>query len=210
MASTIIHMAVANEINKELKRNNDLILLGGIAPDLGKIANGSKKESHFQDANDDIPNIDKFLNKYKDNMNDDFVLGYFIHLYTDYLWFKYFIPNLFDEEKELITKLDGTKVKCNENMFTLYVYNDYTNLNSKLLDEYNMDLSIFYNDLPEINNIITEIPMNKLNLLIDETSYIIEYSKEKKEYLFDIDDIKTFVKTSTDLILAYLKEKDCC
>lgn len=209
MASTIIHMAVAQELNKKLKRNNDLILLGGIAPDLGKIANGSKLESHFQDTNDDIPNINRFLDKYKSNMNDDFVMGYFIHLYTDYLWFKYFIPDLFDSDKELITKLDGTKVKCNENIFTLYVYNDYTNLNIRLLDEYNMDLSIFYNDLPEINNIIEEIPMNKLNLLINETSYIIENSKEKKEYVFDIENIKTFITTTVDLTYAYLKEKDC-
>ncbi len=208
MASTIIHMAVANELNKKLGRDNNLILLGGIAPDLGKIADGSKIKAHFQDTNDDIPNIKRFLNKYSSKMNDDFVMGYFIHLYTDYLWFKYFIPELFNSDKELITKLDGTKVKCNENIFTLYVYNDYTNLNTRVLDEYNMDLSIFYNELPKLNNIIEEIPMNKLNLLINETSYIIENSKEKKEYVFDIDDIKTFISTSTDLIYAYLKEKE--
>ena len=141
-------------------------------------------------------------------MTDDFVMGYFIHLYTDYLWFKYFVPELFNSDKELITKLDGTKVKCNENIFTLYVYNDYTNLNIKLLDEYNMDLSILYNELPKIDNIIEEIPIDKLNLLINETGYIIENAKEKKEYIFDIEDIKTFISTSTDLIFAYLKEKE--
>lgn len=206
MASTIIHMAVANEINKVLKRDNNLILLGGIAPDLGKIANGSKIEAHFQDTNNDIPNIDRFLDKYKSNMNDDFVMGYFIHLYTDYLWFKYFIPNLFDSDKELITKLDGTKVKCNENIFTLYVYNDYTNLNIRLLDEYNMDLKIFYNELPEINNIIEEIPMNELNLLINEASFIIENAKRDKDYLFDIEDIKTFISTATELTVSKLRE----
>ena len=209
MASTIIHMAVANELNKKLGRDNNLILLGGIAPDLGKIADGSKLKAHFQDADDDIPNIKRFLNKYSSKMNDDFVMGYFIHLYTDYLWFKYFIPELFNSDKEIITKIDGTKVKCNEKIFTLYVYNDYTNLNTRVLDEYNMDLSILYNELPKINNIIEEIPLNKLNLLINETSYIIENSKEKKEYVFDIEDIKTFITTTVDLTYAYLKEKDC-
>ncbi len=209
MASTIIHMAVANELNKKLGRDNNLILLGGIAPDLGKIADGSKLKAHFQDTNDDIPNIKRFLNKYSSKMNDDFVMGYFIHLYTDYLWFKYFIPELFNSDKELITKIDGTKIKCNEKIFTLYVYNDYTNLNTRVLDEYNMDLSILYNELPKINNIIEEIPMNKLNLLINETSYIIENSKEKKEYVFNIEDIKTFITTTVDLTYAYLKEKDC-
>ena len=118
MASTIIHMAVVHEINKVLKRDNNLILLGGIAPDLGKIANGSKIETHFLDTNDNIPNIDRFLNKYKNKMNDDFVMGYFIHLYTDYLWFKYFVPSLYEEGKEIITKLDGTKIKGNDNLIS--------------------------------------------------------------------------------------------
>ena len=206
MASTIIHMAVVHEINKVLKRDNNLILLGGIAPDLGKIANGSKIEAHFQDTDDNIPNIDRFLNKYKSNINDDFVMGYFIHLYTDYLWFKYFVPGLFEEGKEIITKLDGTKIKGNDNICTLFIYNDYTNLNSKLLDEYNMDLKIFYNELPEIDNIIEEIPMDKLNLLINETSFILENARREKEYLFDIEDIKKFISTSSELILAYINE----
>ena len=208
MASTIIHMAVVHEINKVLKRDNNLILLGGIAPDLGKIVNGSKIETHFLDTNDNIPNIDRFLNKYKNKMNDDFVMGYFIHLYTDYLWFKYFVPSLYEEGKEIITKLDGTKIKGNDNIFTLYIYNDYTNLNSKLLDEYNMDLKIFYNELPEIDNIIEEIPMDKLNLLINETSFIIENARREKEYLFDIEDIKKFISTSSELILAYINENN--
>ena len=208
MASTIIHMAVVHEINKVLKRDNNLILLGGIAPDLGKIANGSKIETHFLDTNDNIPNIDRFLNKYKNKMNDDFVMGYFIHLYTDYLWFKYFVPSLYEEGKEIITKLDGTKIKGNDNIFTLYIYNDYTNLNSKLLDEYNMDLKIFYNELPEIDNIIEEIPMDKLNLLINETSFILENARREKEYLFDIEDIKKFISTSSELILAYINENN--
>jgi hypothetical protein len=208
MASTIIHMAVVHEINKVLKRDNNLILLGGIAPDLGKIANGSKIEAHFQDTNDNIPNIDRFLNKYKNKMNDDFVMGYFIHLYTDYLWFKYFVPGLYEEGKEIITKLDGTKIKGNDNICTLYIYNDYTNLNSKLLDEYNMDLKIFYNELPEIDNIIEEIPMDKLNLLINETSFILENARREKEYLFDIEDIKKFISTSSELILAYINENN--
>ena len=36
MASTVIHMAVTNEINKILKRNNTEILIGSIAPDISK------------------------------------------------------------------------------------------------------------------------------------------------------------------------------
>ena len=107
MASSIIHIAVANEINKELKRDKSRILIGTIAPDISKHIGEGKKDSHFlDDGTKDIPNMQKFLSKYAKYLDDDFVLGYYIHLYTDYLWFKYFIPDIYDESKDLITKID--------------------------------------------------------------------------------------------------------
>ena len=47
-----------------------------------------------------------------------------------------------------------TVVECKGHMIELYIYNDYTNLNIKLIDEYNLDLKIFYNKLPQLDNII--------------------------------------------------------
>ena len=92
MASSMIHMAVAKELNDKLKRDSKSILIGSIAPDIAKLIGENKVRSHFEDRDDDIPNLNKFLSKYKVKLDDDFVLGYYIHLYTDYLWFKYFIP----------------------------------------------------------------------------------------------------------------------
>jgi hypothetical protein len=81
MASSVIHMCVANEVNKYLKKDNSKILIGSIAPDISKQIGMTKEKSHFLDSiNDSVPNIDKFLNKYKNYLNNDFVMGYFIHL----------------------------------------------------------------------------------------------------------------------------------
>ena len=203
MASTVIHMAVASEINKVIKHDNDLLLLGSIAPDISKHIGETKIKSHFLDSeNTDIPNIYKFLVKYKSDLSDDFVLGYFIHLYTDLLWFKYFLSEICHES--LITKLDGTSVKCVGNMLSIYIYNDYSNLNSKLLDEYDMDLHIFYREPPTIKNIIDEIPIDKLGLIIEKSSLIIKNSRRRKSFTFDIDEVKVFIKTSVELILSEL------
>ena len=110
MASSVIHMAVASEINKVIRRDNDRLLIGSIAPDISKQVGESKVKSHFLDEQgNDIPNMDRFLEKYKSKLDDDFVLGYYIHLYTDYLWFKYFLPEVY--KKDCVTKLDGTVVK---------------------------------------------------------------------------------------------------
>lgn len=207
MASSIIHMAVASEVNKLIKRDNNKILIGSIAPDISKLIGENKIKSHFLDSFDDnIPNIDKFLNKYKNKLNDDFVMGYFIHLYTDYLWFNYFVPEFYSEP--MITKIDGTIVKCNDNMLSLYIYNDYTNLNMQLLDEYDLDLKIFYNTIPEIDNIIEEIPVEKLNLIINKSGEIIANTKEKKSFVFDIKNIKNFIELSVELIIAKINEID--
>ncbi len=205
MASSVIHICVANEINKIIKRNKEKILIGSIAPDIAKLIGQTKQKSHFLDSStEDIPNIKKFLEKYKNNLNDDFVLGYYIHLYTDYLWFKYFITEII--QKDTITKLDGTKVRCNKQLLGKYIYNDYTNLNQKLIDKYNLDLKIFYNDVPPLKNIITEIPMDKIKLIIDKAGIIIENAKETKALSFDIENINKFIKISTELIVANLKE----
>lgn len=206
MASSVIHMAVASEINKSIGRDNDKLLIGSIAPDISKHVGESKVKSHFLDVNDgtDIPNIDRFLDKYKDKLDDDFVLGYFIHLYTDYLWFKYFMPEVY--KNNYITKLDGTVVKCNGRMWSLYVYNDYTNLNVQLLDIYNMDLNIFYNEPPVLENIIEEIPMDRIQLILDQASIIIENTKEKKDLIFNVENVKKFIKMCVDLTLAKLDE----
>lgn len=206
MASSMIHIAVANEINKKLNRDKSKLLIGTIAPDISKLIGETKVKSHFQDRNDNIPNLDKFLDKYKENLNDDFVLGYYIHLLTDYLWFKYFMTEIKFEDTNIITKLDGTNVKCNGNMFTLYIYNDYTNLNIKLIDEYNLDLKIFYNEIPKLESIIQEIPMEKIGLIVDKAGEIVENTKEHKDFVFNLDNINKFIETSVDIILGNLKE----
>ena len=95
MASAIIHIAVAKEINKDLHMNEKELFLGTIAPDISKQIGESKVKSHFlPNENTDLPNLEKFLNKYKDYLNIPFIMGYYIHLFTDYLWFKYFIREI--------------------------------------------------------------------------------------------------------------------
>ena len=204
MASSMIHICVANEVNKYLKRKSKDILIGSIAPDIAKQINETKTKSHFLDKNDDIPNIENFLDKYKSKLNDDFVMGYFIHLYTDYLWFKYFIPNFI--KGNYIYTIDGNKVKLNDDQKLKYIYNDYTNLNIKLIDEYNLDLSIFYEEIPKLENIIKEIPMDKINIIIDKAGLIIKNTKEKKSYVFDLDIINKFIEFCVSDILIQLEK----
>ena len=189
MASSVIHICIANEINKTINRDSKKLLIGTIAPDISKLLGETKFYSHF-------------LDKYGNYLNDDFVLGYYIHLYTDYLWFKYFIPNII--KGNYIKELDGALVEYTEKTFKYYVYNDYSNLNNQLIDRYNFPMKIFYEEIPYIPNIISEIPIDRLNLIVDKTGVLIEESRKGKKYLFKIDDIITFIESSKKTILKEL------
>ncbi|MCH5166842.1 MAG: hypothetical protein J1F35_03020 [Erysipelotrichales bacterium] len=211
MASSIIHIAVANEINKELNKDKSKILIGTIAPDISKHIGEPKVGSHFLiDPESGIPNIQKFLDKYKNNLTDDFVMGYFIHLYTDYLWFKYFIPEFIDTEKITVTKKDGTTIKCSLHLLDLFVYNDYSNINNSLIDEYDLDLKIFYEEVPKLDNIIEEIPMDRIDIIVNKTGIIIENSKETKELTFGMDEIKQFISMCVKIISEEINRLNIC
>lgn len=205
MASSLIHVAIASEVNKKLKRNESALFIGSLAPSLYKQVGGKKQRTHFIDEQfGEIPNIKLFLDKYKKYLKDDFVLGYYLHLYTDYLWNKYFLPEIYTHN--IITTLNDKVVRCNKDEMKRYIYSDYTNLNTKILNMYNINLNVFYNELPKFKEIIEEIPMDKIDLIAAETSVIIENSKKKKQYLFDEKNIKQFIDTAVLLILSKLEE----
>ena len=203
MASSIIHMAVASELNKKLKKDNKSILIGSIAPDISKQIDKSKLKSHFQNNDNDIPDLNKFLASYKSDLEDDFVLGYYIHLYTDYIWFKYFITDYI--KNTCVYDINNNKLHLSDEERIDYIYNDYTNLNIKVIDRYNLELNIFYEEHPNFKNIIKEIPMDKINIIIEKTGLIIENSKETKSILFDLTSITRFIDFCVKVIIDDLK-----
>ena len=205
MASSLIHICVAKEINKYLKRDEKQLLIGSIAPDIAKLISQSKDTTHFIENEKNIPNLNIFLNKYKKQLNDDFVMGYYIHLYTDYVWFKFFIPNFLEDNN--ILKLNNKIEKYNEEKFNQYIYNDYHILNKKLIDDYELNLKIFYEEPPKIKNIIKEMPIEKIQIIIDKAGILLTESINKKEKIFNEELIHKFVEFCTQGFLSNIDEK---
>lgn len=205
MASSVIHLAVAKELEKYLNVKNSYdYYLGAIAPDLSKQIGRTKKLSHFLfDTKEDVPNMDKFTEKYKYFYKNDFELGYYTHLYTDRIWFNEFINSL--TYRSSVKLLDGTIIKATEQEITSMIYQDYTNINIQLIDAYNLDLSLFYEEFSKPHSCLDEIPLNKLNILIDKMGIIIENSKQEKNYIFDLTGINEFIEKSVQVILTELK-----
>jgi hypothetical protein len=198
MASAVIHLCVAKEVNKYLKMDEKDLLIGSIAPDLSKIVGETKEISHFLDHTneDDIPNIDRFLNKYRKDLNKPFEMGYFIHLLTDKYWFRDYIYQYIERYTR-----DSNKKKLTYSAIKNIIYDDYTNINIDLIDKYELSLDIFSNEIvyPESN--ITEIPMDSIDLLIEKMGQIIAASTEEKTFLFDTKDIEIFIANTVKYII---------
>ena len=205
MASAIIHLCIAKEINKYLKMDENYLLLGSIAPDISKQIGETKEISHFLDHSneDDIPNIDRFLSKYKSELNNPFEMGYFIHLLTDKYWFR-------DYVYKFIERYTQDKLKKNVTYTALkdLIYNDYTNLNISLIDNHSLNLDLFYNEIELPKSKIIEIPVDKLDILIEKMGIIIEDSKEEKTFIFDSTDIEDFIKSTVKYIIRDIQMLD--
>lgn len=203
MASILIHLAVGKKVNEKLCKKEEPFLTGCIAPDLAKMIGISRDVSHFK-TNTDY-DLNKFLNKYRKYISNDYVLGYYIHLLTDYLWYRYFTSEFYDDTS--IVKLDNTKHKIvSENMAKLYLYNDYSKISMDLINYYDLDLEFFYKNEYYSNNIIDEIPYDKINILMEETVRILQRKEFANSLTFDFNNVKQFIDVSVDLIISNLKE----
>ncbi len=205
MASILIHLAIAKKVKEaiEVKKEKDYYL-GAIAPNISKQIGESKEKSHFIiNTINDIPNIAIFVKRYPTFKYNSFNLGYFTHLMTDKIWNGEFTPNLIEDNT--IKLLDGTKLTTTTEEITRMLYSDYTNLNQKIIDEYELDLSIFYEEFTPPITQLQEVPVDKLDILINKVGIIIQNSKVEKSYTLDFEAIKEFIENTTKIIIEELK-----
>ena len=198
MASAIIHLCIAKEVNKYLKMNDYDLMVGSIAPDISKEIGETKEISHFLDhsSEDDIPNINRFLDKYRNDLHNPFTMGYFIHLLTDKYWFRDYIYQYIERYTR-----ENVKKKVTYTAIRDLIYNDYTNINTDLIDKYELPLDIFYEEYHEPKTTIKEIPIDKLDVLIDKMGLIIEETKKEKNFIFNMNDIEVFITNSVKYII---------
>lgn len=187
MASRIMHYAVADLLTNyiEIKDYNRFVF-GALAPDMSWHDDGSYDIAHLGriDESKGIKGIDwiKFYNKYKDKIyNDDFFLGYYVHLIVDAYWLKH-IQNKFvrrySKEEKAVLYIKG--------------YRDMYNYNRILINKYNL-----MNNLEVVKNIeIDEINESNISQYINELKKDFE-SKESENIRFQVypyEDIMLFIK----------------
>ncbi|MEE3343664.1 MAG: hypothetical protein VZS44_06205 [Bacilli bacterium] len=208
--------------------------LGNLVVDTMGISNYDRDEklrrkliTHFRNKEDDdkciqIPNVDKFRDKYKDLLGRDYsVMGYLFHLYTDKIFFEYLykdvIKTLDKDMKQTNIKKDGIFVKVlkNNKIFKLNdfysgssiggLYRDYSNMNKYLINKYKIIFD--YDQLKDFsdkyfnNPGIEEIDYNNIYEVIDKMNDIFKEalnSEADELEVFNINDIENFIYRTVD------------
>lgn len=192
MASRIMHYAIAHRLTKmfEIKDYNRFVF-GSLAPDISSHDDGSYDIAHFwrKIESEGIKGIDwiKFYNKYRNEiLDDDFLLGYYIHLIVDAYWFKNIQDKFIRKYPKDVKSILYTKG-----------YGDMYKYNSILIEKY----SLIYN-IKSISGIkIDEINESNIDqyLINFKEDFQCEKDFNMKFEVYPYDDIMLFIENVYEL-----------
>lgn len=171
------HIEVAKRLNKKLKFKNEKLeefMIGNLLADInnGFVVKGistiyNHKHTHYED-NGGITYIN-FYNQYKDRLNEPIVLGYYVHLYTDYLWNNDFYTRLGKNIKFCeYTSEELKKIKHDD--FKLY--------NNKYIDN--------IINIENVNNIVNKSrSISNISINYSDVIKVIEFLKVQNTFNSD-------------------------
>lgn len=136
MPGYVIHLSVAEEYlrkHNDVKEDYNEFIEGVIFPDSVK----DKSETHYGPSSSQV-NLVNFLNENK--LDNSFKRGYFLHLFTDYLFYNKYLDT-----------------------FSKDIYNDYDLLNKRLMEKYKVTLpekvknQVFFKENEELKLLSKEL-----------------------------------------------------
>lgn len=245
MPSFLIHSIIGNKLSEKLnfdKKDSNDFIVGNLLPDIQRFHKEDQENdieyryrvqrgkilTHFRSNIDDAlqyPDLGLFLNKYGDLIKKDkIVFGYFFHLYTDYYYFKYFLPKyvcFYDKDNKETSKIKNNyyaKIKksnsiLNTSDFWNYkdlrsIYKEYFRISKYLLENYDIEIDELKNYIRQnkITNRVLEVNdydlIESLNGLCDLIKDVKEAKKEEL-LIFDFKEILVFLE---DVIATFLKD----
>lgn len=197
------HIEIAKMIGKKLNiENGDIneFIIGNILPDINNgyvIKNISNifphKKTHYEEKGG-ITYIN-FYNQYKNLIKKPIIFGYYVHLYTDYIWNN----NFYTKVKEDIDYCKYTSNELREikhNDFKVY-NNKYikNTISIKNIDKILNDISVIDNITVNKNDLINALEYLNTSKVFSSTYKF--YSEKEMDHLleFTVDNIcKNFIQ----------------
>lgn len=228
MPGFIMHLSEATLILKGLNKENDqawkrAFMIGSLMPDtrLGK----AKHTSHFwSDEHADYiaraPQVEQFLAKYSDRLDDPMMLGYYAHLCLDERYVNHFWPTIFnfydadgceEPRADFIHHVKmcetGEEIPFEKFFTEEYYYGDYNRCNQWFIDRYHLEIP------EETDNVVIdmdEVDGEDLKKVIGPMHEICAHCSrgdEKNTKVFHIDVLNGFIEDSAEAFLEIVKEK---
>lgn len=195
MASYPIHMAFAKLINEKLNMDENSIMLGSVAPDICYMGE-NKMKSHFGSKNEKA-NWKKFLYKYKEELDNPFVMGCYSHLYLDYFFYSTFIEKYYHRVKKengesvYISKKTGKEVKHSEIYSPKGIYRDYKITSYDTIKKYKLK---YVYDTSNVRNVIDEIDTNKIKDINKGINKFPVIQNKEKTRCFEEKELDKFIR----------------
>lgn len=151
MPNTVVHEEVGYYLSKKLDVSSYEFYLGLMAPDAVNVEHFANKQerwtSHVRDKNLNIwkENLKKFYKEEKNKINNDFLLGYTIHILTDIVYDEYFEEKIHKEILKNNQEKDYWYIKWSD--MDKYSFKEQSTINTILLKN---------NNYIEIKNITKE------------------------------------------------------
>ena len=188
------HLPSSDPLSRDAGRQNDFFA-GNLLPDSVR----DKSRSHFRDPayRDRMiewPHPDRFLEKYRDLMDNAGCRGYWFHLYIDRRFFRDYIP-LRDRTAYVLVKKSGELIPLPRYLSEEYYYGDYTRLNTWLAERYRLPDELETPDDPGIE----EVDYRGLSRVLEELRGYRKVPAEAAEYLkvFDREDLLRFLEAAS-------------
>lgn len=151
MPNTVVHEEVGYYLSKKLDVSSYEFYLGLMAPDAVNVEHFANKQerwtSHVRDTDLNIwkENLKKFYKEEKNKINNDFLLGYTIHILTDIVYDEYFEEKIHKEILKNNQEKDYWYIKWAD--MDKYSFKEQSTINTILLKN---------NNYIEIKNITKE------------------------------------------------------
>ena len=212
MPASAIHMSVANIINKKLKQPSFEFTIGNIAPDCWRhsLLHNDKHLSHFSTDTEingikmKIENYEKFIEKYKNKLDDPFVLGYLTHLMTDNYWKK----NVIIRYQKLIDGEIALKTLDNNYIFgNIETIKEYLHINNEIAT---INISSHFNLKPitldkKVKCIVEEIDLSGLIKSVEHINKVNFKKTDEKSIIYNMEDLYQDIIDCSSYILKELE-----
>ena len=196
MASRVMHLAIANEIMKQVQINDiDRFRLGIILPDAYKHNIQSATDSHLKYTTENgtkkTYKLAWFRKTYDERMKtDELYLGYYLHLIQDTI-FRYFVYSLHNWDPYPKGNIER-------------LHNDYKLLNNYVVSEYNISNSLVIPQDINEEPIFEIYPFDTKQLSADFKTDFEPYS-DGEAFFFTQKMADEYIKMATEKCLEEIK-----